>query len=172
MDIEKKLLSEHSKAVANVIIKYVGHDKERFSELFSIFIKGDYRLTQRAAWPLSYILIANPKWLGGIMPALIKKLRQPNNHPAITRNILRIFQEAEIPEKHQGEVVDFCLRVIPSEHYPAAIRAFAITVAANICKHYPELSRELQLLLNGMAQLPQQPAIRVRIKTAQKQLGK
>lgn len=172
MDIEKKLLSEHSKSVANAIIKYVGSDKNRFNELFEIFMKGEYHLTQRAAWPLSYVLIANQQWMNGCMAALVKKLKQPHNHPAITRNILRILQEVEIPEKYQGEIVDFCLRIIPSEMHPAAIRAFAITTAANICQHYPELKKELLLLLQGLMQVPQSPAIKVRVRDSIKVLEK
>ncbi len=31
-----------------------GGGKERFGELMNLFLKGDYRVTQRAAWIVSY----------------------------------------------------------------------------------------------------------------------
>ena len=57
-----------------------------------------------------------------------------------------------------------------SETQPAAVRAFALTVAAKISKRYPELKNELLLILKELRSLPQLPSLKVRIKMALKEL--
>lgn len=49
MNIVQEVLKEHSKAMCGRIVKYVGKDRTRFSELVTVFLKGPYRVTQRAA---------------------------------------------------------------------------------------------------------------------------
>ncbi|MEO6304830.1 MAG: hypothetical protein ABIP51_16840 [Bacteroidia bacterium] len=170
MDIAKRLEQEHSLTLTNAIIKYVGDDKKKFKVLMDIFLKSEYRLTQRAAWPMSYIAIQHPKLIYPYLNKLIKLLSKQGNHPAIPRNILRFFQEIEIPEKHEGALVEACFKLIVSADSPIAVKAFAITVATVICKKYPELKNELRLHLEHMQNYPMTAAIKVRIKKALKDL--
>jgi hypothetical protein len=132
MDIKKRLEEEHSKTLTTAIVNFIGDDKKRFKILMDIFLQGEYRLTQRAAWPLSYVVIDHPDLVKPYFGKLIKKLQEPGAHPAIARNIFRMFQEVEIPEKHLGVLIDLCFKFIMNETKPAAIRAFAITVASRI----------------------------------------
>ena len=166
MDIEQALINEHSKAQTDKIIKFIGGNKVRFKKLLDIFFKGEYRITQRAAWPLSYVAINYPLLIQPHFFKLIKKLTETGNHPAITRNILRIFEDIEIPEKYHGILINLCFKFIVDIKYPVAIRAFAITVSAKICKNYPDIKREFILILDELKKHPQQPAISVRIRNA------
>jgi hypothetical protein len=170
MDIEQALLDEHSKKQTMRIVNFIGSDKKRFEALFDIFLNGEYRITQRAAWPLGYVAIEHPELILPHLSKLIKKLEQKDLHPSIPRNILRIFQEIEVPEKHHGRLVDICIGFITDARIPAAIRAFSMTVAAQICKNYPELSKELQMIFSELARYPQQAAITSRLKSAGKLL--
>lgn len=169
MDIRKRLEEEHSKTLTMAIVKYVGEDKKKFRELLTVFLQGGYRVTQRAAWPLSNIAVAHPQLIAPHLGKLVAKLNEPGHHPAVTRNILRIFQDLDIPEKYHGSLVDTCFGLITSEAVAPAIRAFAITTAANICKPYPELRKELSLVLGDLARFPQPPAIKHRLKLALKE---
>jgi hypothetical protein len=170
MDIEKLLLDEHSKKQTMRIVNYVGDDRQRFKQLMKIFLEGEYRVTQRAAWPLSYAARAHPQLIKPYFKKLIAKLEETGHHPSIPRNILRIFEAIEIPEAHHGRLVDLCLKFIHDARLPAGIRAFALSTAANICKLYPELKSELTMMLDEMEKYPQQPAIRSRIKSARRTL--
>lgn len=170
MDIKKRLEEEHSKTLTTAIVAFIGDDKKRFKTLMDIFLQGEYRLTQRAAWPLSYVVIDHPKLVKPYFEKLIKKLQEPDSHPAIARNIFRMFQEIEIPEKYLGILIDLCFKFIMNETKPAAIRAFAITVASHICVSYPELKNELLIVLNQLNLFPQPPSIKSRIKLALKEL--
>lgn len=170
MDIREALTNEHSKAQTLKIVNYVSNDKKKFNDLVNIFLKSDYRITQRAAWPLSNSAIENPELIKPHFTNLINKLQKKNEHPAIARNILRIFQEITIPEKHHGVLIDICFSFITDLKYPVAVRAFAITVASHISVNYPELKKELTLLLEDLKKYPATPAITSRIKTAEKLL--
>ncbi|MES2678251.1 MAG: hypothetical protein V4635_00135 [Bacteroidota bacterium] len=170
MNIEQRLTVEHSRILTMAIVNYIGAEPTRFKELMIVFLNGEYRLTQRAAWPLSYVCIAEPQLLKPYFSKLIGKLKAPGNHPAIKRNILRIFQEIDIPEKYQSAVIDECFKLISDPAQTVAVMAFAITVATRLCKPYPELKRELLLVLQHLATHPQTPAITVRIKRAMKDL--
>ena len=61
MDLESALREERSKAQCNKIVAYIGSDKKKFAELMKIFFEGEYRVTQRAAWPMSYCVRKHPE---------------------------------------------------------------------------------------------------------------
>ncbi|MDO9000228.1 MAG: hypothetical protein Q7W45_10720 [Bacteroidota bacterium] len=170
MDIKERLTEEHSRALTIAIVNYIGDDNRKFKILIDIFFNGETRLIQRSAWPLSIIAIEHPKLIAPYLSKLIKILQQPNNHPAVPRNILRIFQEIGIPKKHEGILVDICFKIITDAQSPIASKAFGITVATAICKKYPDLKNELRLHLMHMQNYPLTPAIKVRIKRAIKEL--
>jgi hypothetical protein len=170
MDIKESLEAEHSKTMTTRIVNYVGDDARRFKALMDLFLKGEYRITQRAAWPISYCVIEHPQFIKPYYAPLMKKMQEQGHHPAITRNILRMFQDLEVPEKYCGTLIDLCIKFMMSELQPTAIRAFSITVACNICKRFPELKQELLLVINDLQNHPQLPAVRHRIKMAIKEL--
>lgn len=170
MNIRERLEAEHSKTLTMTIVNYVDGDKKRFKELITLFFEDESRLAQRAAWPLSYLVIEHPKLLTPYFERFLKKLEDPKVHPAIPRNIFRVLQEIEIPEKYQGILIDKTFKIIMNETETAAVRAFAITVAAKISKGYPELQAELLILLKELRLLPQLPSMTSRVKKALKEL--
>lgn len=70
MILRETILAEHSKAQKNLIVEWVGNNQQRFDELVNLFLQDEYRVTQRAAWPLSFIAIDEP--------SLIKKTSKKN----------------------------------------------------------------------------------------------
>lgn len=172
MDLEAVLRSGQSKSNTLKIMKYVGDDKARYKKLVDLFLKGDVLMRQRAIWPLGEIACENPKMVLPHLEKLINTLDEPNLHPAIPRNVLRFCQQMEVPEKYHGKLVDKCFQYIHTTTLPIAIRAFAITTCANVCKHYPELKNELMLVLDELKKYPQPAALTVRIRDAHKALDK
>ena len=80
MNLESTILQEHSKQQCNKIVQWVGNDQDRFNELFHLFLNSEYRVTKRAAWPLSYCAIAHPEFMNGNYEKLINNLKKPNLH--------------------------------------------------------------------------------------------
>jgi hypothetical protein len=146
MDIKKELLKEHSKLQTIKVVKYIGHNPKRFNMLIKMFLAGPYRVTQRAAWPLSYCVEAYPELINPHLKSVLKMLDTKDAHDAVKRNILRFLQHIEIPKRFYGIVTDRCFALMnPKE--PIAIRVFAMTVLANIAKHEPELKKELRIVI-------------------------
>ncbi|HEV8285252.1 MAG TPA: hypothetical protein VGQ09_13135 [Chitinophagaceae bacterium] len=147
MDLRETILAEHSKANCNKIVKWVGHSQERFDELFNLFLNSEYRINQRAAWPLSYCVIDHPHFIAKHFSKLIKNLHKPGIHDSVKRNTVRLLQHVDIPEKFHGEVMDICFSYISSTDEPVAIKAFSLTILQNLSKHYPEIKNEIKLII-------------------------
>ena len=61
MELDKLLLSNHSKLTTTKVIQWVDNDSEKFNILMSYVLGVDVVLAQRAAWAMSYIVIEQPK---------------------------------------------------------------------------------------------------------------
>ena len=147
MDLREQLLIEHSKANCNRIIKWVGNSQERFNELFDLFLNDGYRVVQRAAWPLSYLVIDNPALIKKHFSKLIKNLDKPGIHDSVKRNTLRLLQSISIPQRFHGKIMSLCFDYIASPDEPIAIKAFSLTVLQNLSKQYPEIKQELKTII-------------------------
>lgn len=156
MNLREEILKEHSKAQCNKIVQWIGNDQKRFDELFQLFLNDEYRVTQRAAWPLSYSAIANPDLISKNLLKLINNLKKPGLHNAIKRNSIRLLQHITIPGKFHGEVMEICFRYVESPTEAVAIKAFALTVLGNLSKQYPDILPEIKLLIEE--QLPHSTA--------------
>ena len=111
------------------------------------FLTGEYRVAQRAAWPVSYCVEAHPELIKPYFKKLVEKLNDPNLPEAVPRNTIRLFQEVEIPEKWEGPIMDYCFKAISSPSAPIAVKAFSMRVLENLSKKYPEILPELKLII-------------------------
>jgi hypothetical protein len=155
-DLRYELLREHSKAQCSRIVDWVGDDQKHFDELFTIFLTGEYREVQHAAWPISYCVIAHPQLIKKHWNKLIKNLHKPNIHDAVKRNSMRLLQDIIIPKKYEGEIMDIAFKYVASPTEAVAVKAFSMIVLGNLAKQYPEILPELKLLIED--QLPHQTA--------------
>ncbi len=107
----------------------------------------EYKVVQRAAWPLSYAVIAHPALIKKHFSKLLKNLAKPNLHDAVKRNTIRLLQEIQIPERYQGEVMNICFDYIISPNEKPAVKTFALTVLEGLSKQYPEIKKELKTII-------------------------
>lgn len=171
MTLREEILQEHSKKQCTKIVHWVGVNQQRFDELFTLFLQDEYRVTQRASWPLRYCVMANPIFIKKHWKKLVDNLKKSDLHDAIKRNTISLLQEIKIPEKHQGDIMDICFSFLASPTEALAVKAFSMTVLANLAKLYPEIKTELRLLIED--QYPNQTAgFKSRAKKVLKQLDK
>ncbi|MCX6318287.1 MAG: hypothetical protein NTW29_13425 [Bacteroidetes bacterium] len=163
MDLRKTILKEHSKANRDKIIRWVGKDQARFDELFHLFLHDEYRVVQRAAWPISYLVIETPSLIKKHFGALIKKMKLPGVHDAVKRNALRLMQDIAIPAKYQGEIMNTCFDYISSPTEKAAIKAFSLTVLEHLSATYPDIKPELKTIIENRWEF-ETPAFRSRAR--------
>jgi hypothetical protein len=107
--------------------------------------------------------IKNPVLLKKYIPEMLDNLLTPK-HDAVVRNTIRVWAEMDIPEEYQGAVFEQCFGYLCNPQVAVAIRAFAISVAGNIAKKYPDLATELKSELITILQYETKPAVKVRAK--------
>ena len=147
MDLQILLAAEHSKKQCDRIVKYIGANPERFGQLVQIFFRGEYRITQRAAWPLSYCVRLHPELIRPYFKPLLDNLARKDIHVAVIRNTLRLLQDVDIPKRYHGRVMSICFDFIQSVDTPIAVKAFSLTVLQHLAVDYPEIRGELRLII-------------------------
>ncbi len=147
MKLRETILKEHSKSQTMKIVNWVGEDKKRFAELVNLFLNDEYRVVQRAAWPISYYAMNNPELVKPYLKKFINLLSKPNLHPAVLRNVLRLLQFIDVPKKYLGVLINSCFKLLMKSDSPIAIKVFSMTVLKNIAMKEPELKRELKMVI-------------------------
>ena len=170
MNLRDTILKEHSRSQCDKIVHWVSGKQERFDELFNLFLHDEYRVVQRAAWPVSFCVISSPSLIKKHWGSLIKNLQKPGIHDAVKRNTIRLLEDVPVPPKYQGAVMNICFHYLQSPKEAIAIKVFSMSVLANLAKQYPEIIPELKLMIAD--QLPHQTAaFRARAKKVLKQLN-
>jgi uncharacterized membrane protein YheB (UPF0754 family) len=171
MNLREQILKEHSKANCNAIVQWVGDKQERFDQLFDLFLHDEYRVVQRSAWPLSYAVENHPKLIQKHLGKLLRKLKEPGIHNAVKRNTVRLLQDITVPKRYQGQVMDICFGYVASPTEEVAVKAFSLTVLANLAKDYPDIIPEIKLLIADRID-HETVAFRARAKKVLKQLDR
>lgn len=147
MNLEEAILQEHSKKQCGEIVKYIGNSKERFAELMKLFFLGKYRVTQRAAWPMSYCVNNHSQLIKPYIKKLLDNLEKKGLHDAVIRNTVRLLQDVAIPEKYHGKLMGVCFGLIQSNETAVAVKAFSLSILQNLSKQYPDIIPELKLVI-------------------------
>ncbi|MEP2024299.1 MAG: hypothetical protein ABJH98_07490 [Reichenbachiella sp.] len=149
MDIKKQLAKAHSKGNAQLIANYIGNDQDQFAKLMSLFFDNEYRVSQRAAHAASHCVDQNPSLIEPYIGKMIQNLDK-NPEVAIKRNTVRLLQGKNIPEEHRGLLVEKCFDYLVSNKETIAVRAFSMTILSNMAKIYPELKKELFIVIQDV----------------------
>lgn len=150
MIIEQEILKEHSKHQSVKIANWIGDDAERFAKLMDLFLNGEYRVVQRSAWIVSCCGEKYPRLLKPWLTKMLKKTKEDGVHDAVKRNVVRTLQFVDIPRSLQGTVANLCFDFLTSVDAPIAVKAFSMTVLANIAQKEPDLKKEIALVINEM----------------------
>ena len=147
MDLRAAVLKEHTKKQCRLIVNYIGENPERFAKLMNLFFSGEYRVTQRAGWPMSYCVQNHPSLIHPYYKKMMAFLKRKDVHPSVERNIMRLLQKVEIPERWRGEVMNSCFEYISDPNAAIAVKAFSLSVLENLSAIYPEILPELKLII-------------------------
>ncbi|MEZ5041194.1 MAG: hypothetical protein R2828_14955 [Saprospiraceae bacterium] len=146
MDLLAAILSEHSKANTIAICQWIGADQDRFDSLMDLFLEGEYRVVQRAAWVVCEAALAHPSLIQPHLDALLHAMETPK-HDAVLRNGLKILAEMDIPAAYMGKAATISFDLFAAPKTPIAIKVHAMQVIANLCQYEPDLAEELKLLI-------------------------
>ena len=169
MNLEAAILKEHSKNNTLRIARWIGNDKQRFRELMDLFLKGEYRVTQRAAWIVRHCADRDHSLVAPYLDKMLDRMLAPDVHVAVKRNAVGILQGIDIPKRLRGKVATICFDFLESNE-PIAVRVLSMSVLANIAKCEPDLNKELRLIIEQ--RMPWEgPAFHARAKRILKQLS-
>lgn len=112
-----------------------------------LFLNDEYRVVQRAAWPLSYIAMKYPGLMKNNFGKLIRNLRKPGLPVAVKRNTVRLLQNLSIPKQFHGEIMSRCFEYLDASGESVAVKVFSMTILASLSKIYPEIKPELKLTI-------------------------
>lgn len=171
MDLELEIQKRYSKQDALNIVRAIGNSNKRFTDLMQLFLSEDTNLSLRASWLVSICAEQHPTLIIPWISKMVKHAGEKNASDAVKRNVVRALQFISIPRIHQGRVADLCFSFLQNPKEAIAVKAFSMTVLANIAKHEPDLKHEIQLVVEQM--LPYGSAgIQSRAKRVLKQLSK
>lgn len=144
--LQKLLAKKRSKATVHQIIHFVGNDSQRFADLIDAMLHGTPRVAFLAAWSMSYCAEQFPELLSKHYSSLLNVVSK-NCSETLKRNVIRAFQFATIPTRHQGKVAACCFRFLEDKKEAIAVRVFSMSVLANLAMENPGLKEELTLLI-------------------------
>ena len=149
MDISNELLKYQvqSKQQALAVAECAIASDSAMEELIRCLLSDDVRLTQRAAWSVSWVAQKRTASIKPYIGLLINQLDKPLSHNAIIRNSLRILQNIEIPDVYHGQLLNVCFNFIQNRETAIAVKAFSLQVLFNLSSRYPEIKNELKLII-------------------------
>lgn len=164
MDLRAAILQEHSKAQSLKIVAWVGSDKSRFRALLDLFLHGEYRVVQRSAGMVSKIADIQPELIMPHLEVIVSKMSEPGVHVAVKRNVIRLLQGIEIPEKLHGVVMNSCFGLLADPKETIAVRVFSMTVLSNLSKSYPDIRQELKAIVSDIMEQEASAGFKARVR--------
>ncbi len=163
MKIKEELLAEIRVFKAPELAKQI-LKSHQITELIKLALEKDPLLSSRAMWVLSHCSDIDPSCVKPYYSTFILNLKNKPLHDGVIRGTLRLFQEQDVPTKHQSFMIDKCYEYVKNPSEAIAIRSFAITVIYQISKPYPELLHELKLLLTHLSTNDSSPGMKSKLK--------
>ena len=147
MDLKTQLLEAHNRQNADLIVQWIGTRKERFDELLKLVLFGDFKISQRASWPLSISAIKKPSFIKEHFAEIIENLKRTDIHNGVRRNTLSIFVYGAIPDMFEAQIMDLCFNFLLDPNETAAIKSASLGILEKLTKKYPEILPELTIIL-------------------------
>ena len=170
MNLENEIPKHYSRNQALKIVRWIGNDSGRFDELINLFFAADDRTALTCIWIISMCAERTPPLILPWLSKLVRLLGKKDVSNAVKRNIIRTLQFVELPRSLQGTVANLCFDFLQDLKSPIAVKAFSMTVLANIAEQEPDLRQEIKLVVEQM--LPYgSTGIRARARIVLKQLA-
>jgi len=171
MDLRNEILRENNREHTLKIADWISANAERVAALVQLFLQDEYRVVQRAAWIISYVAQQSPELIVPHLPAMVQRMDDAGIPVAVKRNVTRVLQFLPIPPALHGPVMNRCFELLTDPEETIAVRAFSMTVLANLAKEYPDIRNEIRLVLEDELQHQPSPGFASRAKKVLKMLA-
>ena len=144
------LTKKASRANSNQVVAMVGENPELYKELVELIIENESPVAEKAAWAMNHCFENGTGNFDAYYPEMTRILPDENYSDSIKRNIVRVLQFKQIPEKYQATVIDSCFGLVINKKTAVAVKAFSLGVLENMVKLYPELKNELKVCVEEL----------------------
>lgn len=144
--LKMQVLAEMSRQNMNYIVNIVQDQQELIADLVEFSIQDDEPLNSRASWVLTHLADANIELLKPYLNLLAEKIDSHKNG-AVKRNILRVLSVGEFSEEFHAKLIDLCFEIMISFNEKVAAKVHAMQVLFNLSQVYPDLKKELKLVI-------------------------
>ena len=135
--LEKILTNSHRPAMESYLVAH----PESFEEAIQLAMADKQPYSWRAAWLLWSCIEKNDKRIRKYVKAIIGVL--PKRKDNQKRELLKILEQMEIDEKHEGLLFDHCVTIWEKIDKKPSVRWNAFKILAKIAKRHPELANEM-----------------------------
>ena len=145
------------------------NDPNNYVELIKLFTHPNPKVSMQAAWV--HIHCADIDKMG--MQLCVNELAKVLNHTNLTDSVIRcvlrtLYKRVKIPEDLHSKLIDKCIAYITDESQSIAVKAFSVHLLTKLVKSYPELKREISLIVNPLLDYAPTPAVRHVVKVFNK----
>ena len=140
----RELLSKKaSRANSFKVVELVGQDYENYKELIGLIVENVCPISEKAAWAMNHCFEDKVGFFEDYFLEMSQVLAGEKYSDSIKRNIVRVFQFIDIPEKYQASIINSCFALVTNKKTAIAVKAFSLGVLEKMVKLYPELKNEL-----------------------------
>lgn len=146
MEKDLKQILENRLNMSDVkeIVERASDNPELRKDLYLLTSHSDRRVSVNSIWCLTHLQKRIPEWFQPLQDDFIDRVLKETDISK-KRMLLQILREQEYSKDTlRSDFLDFCFSRINSECEPYAVRAFALYTAFKMCRHYPELIKELR----------------------------
>lgn len=125
-----------------IAIQEIIHNTDYFRILLDIAFYNKEQRSWRAAYVVDKINDSHPEMLLPFLDEMIIQLGKEKSSSK-KRHFLKLISMNQVDKKHQGSLVNFCLKTFTSAKEPIAVRVHAMQILFNISENEPDLKPEI-----------------------------
>ncbi len=149
------------------MISYMESHPEDFKEAIELAISNKQPYSWRAAWLLWSCMEENDRRIRGYIRKIIDALKNKND--GHQRELLKILLQIELKEKDEGILFNICMDVWEQINKDPSVRFTALKFIIKIAKKHPDLSHEIEFLLQEQYLASLSPGVKKSISKMMKE---
>ncbi len=159
----EQLAAERSKANIAIVAHWAGTDARRISDLFQIAFGNCGKVSESAMWTLLVVADRNDGILDKYASQIVDSLDRLSPS-GMRRMACRILMVSHVPDELDGQIVDFCFRMLEKVDEPIGVKTNCLSLIAHRLRKYPELKQELTTAIDIISETSSTSGFRSRLK--------
>lgn len=130
------------------LVQDICRQPEDLKDMYQLISDEKQTVSWRAIWVCEKVSEVHPSWFMPLLDDIMQRLLVCR-HDGSKRLLLSIIYNVPIPTPLPVNLLNYCLDHMLSPQETISVQALCIRMAYLLCKHEPELLRELELILEN-----------------------